>query len=114
MIAAPANTALLCVTRIAARRLQIDTRLDTNRAKSPRENRTGQQMRFNSSVFRIDPIPRKVGDGYVAHAKITCSRGDGGEQDIHLSGSLAGFDIREDAVSFATSWAMEWLERRYG
>jgi hypothetical protein len=89
-------------------------RLHTHCAESSRDNRTGQPMRFNSAVFRIDPTPQTVGGGYVAHAKISCRRDDGAQQDIHVSGGLAGFDLREDAVSFATHWAMEWLERRYG
>jgi hypothetical protein len=71
-------------------------------------------MRFNSSIFRIDPTPRRADGEYIAHAKISRSRDDGNQQDIHMSGDLAGFNIREDAIQFATAWAMEWLERRYG
>jgi hypothetical protein len=71
-------------------------------------------MHFNSSTFQIDPTPRRADGEYMAHAKISCNREGTGPQDIHESGDLAGFDMREDAVRFATDWAMEWLERRYG
>jgi hypothetical protein len=72
------------------------------------------QMRFNSSVFQIDPTPRRADGEYMAHVRISCSRDDGEQTTIHSSGDLAGFDMREDAIRFATDWAMEWLERRYG
>jgi hypothetical protein len=71
-------------------------------------------MRFNSSIFQIDPTPRRADGEYMARAAISSDRGGGGPRDIHVSGDLAGFDSREDAVRFATEWAMEWLERRYG
>jgi hypothetical protein len=71
-------------------------------------------MHFNSSTFQIDPTPRRADGEYMAHAKISCTREGLGPQHIHESGDLAGFDMREDAVRFATDWAMEWLERRYG
>jgi hypothetical protein len=71
-------------------------------------------MRFNSSIFQIDATPRRADGEYMAHARISCSRDGEGRQDIHVSGDLAGFDMREDAIRFATDWAMEWLERRYG
>ncbi|APR34847.1 hypothetical protein [Paraburkholderia sp. SOS3] len=71
-------------------------------------------MRFNSSIFRIDPTPRRADGEFMAHAAISCSRDGGGRQDILVSGDLAGFDAREDAVRFATEWAIEWLEQRYG
>jgi hypothetical protein len=71
-------------------------------------------MHFNSSIFQIDPTPRRADGEYMAHARISSNREGVGLQAIHESGDLAGFDMREDAVKFATSWAMEWLERRYG
>jgi hypothetical protein len=71
-------------------------------------------MHFNSSMFQIDPTPRRADGEFMAHAKISCRREGLGQQDIHDSGDLGGFDMREDAVRFATHWAMEWLERRYG
>jgi len=45
---------------------------------------------------------------------ISCGSDGEGQQDIFVSGDLAGFHIREEAVRFATDWAIEWLERRYG
>jgi hypothetical protein len=71
-------------------------------------------MHFDSSMFQIDPTPRRADGEYMAHARICCNRDGVGLQDIHESGDLAGFDMREDAVRFATDWAMKWLERRYG
>ncbi|WP_233856258.1 hypothetical protein [Paraburkholderia sp. HD33-4] len=61
-------------------------------------------------VFRVDPTPRRADGEYIAHARISSSGDDGREYDVHLSGDLAGFDAREDAVRFATHWAAEWLE----
>ncbi|MBP0596306.1 hypothetical protein J8I87_43375 [Paraburkholderia sp. LEh10] len=66
-------------------------------------------MRFNSTRFTIDPTPRRADGEYVAHARISTSRADGSEYDIHLSGDLAGFDAREDAIAHAKNWAQEWL-----
>lgn len=71
-------------------------------------------MRFNSTTFRIDPTPRRADDEYMAHARISCSRPDGSEHEIHLSGDLAGFHVREEAITYARQWAMEWLDARYG
>ncbi|CAB3759708.1 hypothetical protein [Paraburkholderia solisilvae] len=71
-------------------------------------------MRFNSSIFQIDATPRRADGEYMAHARISCNRDGEARQDIYVSGDLAGFDMREDAIRFATDWAMEWLERRYG
>lgn len=50
----------------------------------------------------------------MAHARISAHTADGSEADIFMSGDLAGFDLRDDAVRYATKWAMEWIERRYG
>ena len=71
-------------------------------------------MRFNSTRFFIDPTPRRTDGEYMAHASISASRADGGKHDVHLSGDLAGFDVREDAVAFAKKWAQEWLDARFG
>jgi hypothetical protein len=71
-------------------------------------------MRFNSTRFIIDPTPRKADGEYMAHARISTNRTDGSECDIHLSGDLAGFDVREDAIAYAKSWAREWLDARFG
>ncbi|CAG9228243.1 conserved hypothetical protein [Paraburkholderia tropica] len=71
-------------------------------------------MHFNSTRFLIDPTPRKADGEYIAHARISTSRVDGSEDDFHLSGDLAGFDLREDAIAFAKTWAQEWLGTRFG
>jgi hypothetical protein len=71
-------------------------------------------MRFNSTRFRIDPTPRTADGEYMAHARITASRADGSEIDIHLSGDLAGFDVRDDAIAYAKNWAHDWLDTRFG
>jgi len=47
----------------------------------------------------------------MAHARISAYAVDGSEAGIFMSGDLAGFDLRDDAVRYATGWAMEWLER---
>jgi hypothetical protein len=66
-------------------------------------------MRFNSTHFIIDPTPRRADGEYVAHARISTRRLDGSEYDVHLSGDLAGFDVREDAIAHAKNWAQDWL-----
>ncbi|OBR46230.1 hypothetical protein [Paraburkholderia tropica] len=71
-------------------------------------------MHFNSTRFLIDPTPRKADGEYIAHARISTSRADGREDDFHLSGDLAGFELREDAISFANTWAREWLSAYFG
>jgi hypothetical protein len=71
-------------------------------------------MRFNSTRIVIDPTPRRADGEYIAHARISTSRADGTAYDIHLSGDLAGFDVREDAIAYAKNWAQEWLDARFG
>ncbi|WP_042301386.1 hypothetical protein [Paraburkholderia kururiensis] len=71
-------------------------------------------MHFNSTRFTIDPTPRRADGEYIAHARISTSRADGSACDIHTSGDLAGFDVREDAVAYAKIWAQEWLGARFG
>ena len=67
-------------------------------------------MQLDSTRFHIDPTPRR-GDGEcMAHARISIDRADGSECDVQLSGDLAGFDVREDAIAFAKNWALEWLD----
>lgn len=72
------------------------------------------QMRFNSTLIVIDPTPRRADGEYMAHARISSSQPDGTRHDIHLSGDLAGFDAREDAIAYAKNWAQEWLDARFG
>lgn len=67
-----------------------------------------------STRFRIDPTPRRADGEYMAHARISTSRSDGSEYDVHLSGDLAAFDLREDAIAHAKVWAQQWLDTRFG
>ncbi|CAB3759697.1 hypothetical protein [Paraburkholderia humisilvae] len=70
-------------------------------------------MSFDTAAFQIDPTPRRADGEYMAHATI---RGTppGGVAFTHLSGDLAGFDLRDDAIRYASNWAEEWLNKRYG
>lgn len=56
-------------------------------------------MRSVSTRFQIDPTPRRADGEYMAHARISSSRADGTEYDVHSSGDLAGFEAREDAIA---------------
>ncbi len=71
-------------------------------------------MHFNSTRFVIDPTPRRADGEFMAHARISTNRVDGSAYDIYLSGDLAGFDAREDAVAYAKKWAEDWLDARFG
>jgi hypothetical protein len=46
----------------------------------------------------------------MAHAKITTPAVDGQEAQIIMSGDLAGFDEREDAIVYARTWARGWID----
>ncbi len=50
----------------------------------------------------------------MAHARISGNAADGSLTDVLNSGDLGGFDLRADAVEFATKWAQEWLATRFG
>ncbi|WP_423382420.1 hypothetical protein [Burkholderia sp. LMG 32019] len=67
-------------------------------------------MQLDSTRLHIDPTPRRADGEYMAHARISINRADGSECDVQLSGDLAGFDVREDAIAFAKNWALEWLD----
>ena len=71
-------------------------------------------MHFNSTTFQIDPTPRRADDEYMAHARISCRLANGEESNILMSGDLAAFDVRADAILFAKEWAIAWLDARYG
>ncbi|QBR04042.1 hypothetical protein [Paraburkholderia pallida] len=71
-------------------------------------------MRSDSTRFRIDPTPRRADGEYMAHARISANRADGSEYDVHMSGDLAGFELREDAIDYAKGWAQQWLHARFG
>ncbi|WP_414451971.1 hypothetical protein AB4851_28945 [Burkholderia sp. 22PA0099] len=64
--------------------------------------------------FRVDPTPRHADGEYMAHARIRSHRADGSEYDVYLSGDLAGFDSRDDAIAYARNWAHVWLHTTYG
>lgn len=65
------------------------------------------------ATFHVDPTPHRAEGEYMAGARISCSGEDGREYDVKLSGDLAGFDVREDAIRSASDWATEWLEKHY-
>jgi hypothetical protein len=71
-------------------------------------------MPFNPNRFIIDPTPRRADGEYIAHARISANRPDGSKYDVHSSGDLAGFDVREDAIAYAQHWAKEWLDTCFG
>ncbi|AQH05190.1 hypothetical protein A9R05_40030 (plasmid) [Burkholderia sp. KK1] len=67
-------------------------------------------MNLIETRFGVDPTLRRADDEYLAHAKITTPAVDGQEVQIIMSGDLAGFDEREDAIVFARTWAREWID----
>jgi hypothetical protein len=69
-------------------------------------------MHLSPSSYRIDPTPRRADGEYMAHARISAHAADGSEADILMSGDLAGFELRDDAVRYAIDWANAWLENR--
>ncbi|SAK79904.1 hypothetical protein AWB80_04973 [Caballeronia pedi] len=71
-------------------------------------------MQPSTTSFRIDPTPRRADGEYMAHARISTNGADGSETDVFISGDLAGFDRRDEAVAFARNWAQEWLHVRFG
>ncbi|SAK79982.1 hypothetical protein AWB79_05130 [Caballeronia hypogeia] len=71
-------------------------------------------MQLNTCNFRIDPTPRRADGEYMAHARISTNREDGAETELFVSGDLAGFDRRDEAIAFAKNWAQEWLQVRFG
>jgi hypothetical protein len=70
-------------------------------------------MQTQLANFRIDPTPGKADGEYMAHARISNSSADGEETDVCISGDLAGFDSRDDAIVFARNWALTWLQLRF-
>ncbi|SAK92777.1 hypothetical protein AWB82_06644 [Caballeronia glebae] len=67
-------------------------------------------MNLMETGFGIDPTPRRADGEYMAHAKITTPAADGQEPQIIMSGDLAAFDEREDAIVYARTWALEWID----
>lgn len=66
-------------------------------------------MSIKPAVFFIDPTPRRADGEYIAHVRIFFCDADPYQIDEYLSGDLAGFDQRADAVAFAREWAEKWL-----
>ncbi|WP_244818710.1 hypothetical protein [Caballeronia sp. Lep1P3] len=60
--------------------------------------------------FSVDPTPRRADGEYMAHAKITTPAVDGQEPQVLMSGDLAAFEEREDAIVYARTWAREWID----
>ncbi|AJW96053.1 MULTISPECIES: hypothetical protein [Burkholderia] len=71
-------------------------------------------MSTTAEAFRVDPTPRRADGEYIAHARISSNRLDGAEYDVYLSGDLAAFELREDAIAYARNWARAWLQAAYG
>lgn len=63
-----------------------------------------------SLTFDIDPTPRRADGEFMAHARITMPAESGSEGQIFMSGDLAGFDTREDAIAYARIWARDWID----
>ncbi|MET3823635.1 hypothetical protein ACVK00_006570 [Burkholderia sp. PvR073] len=84
------------------------------RQHGSRQLATEGQMLFNSTRLRIDPTPRRADGEFIAHVRIVTILEDGDEREVHASGDLAGFDVRDDAVAYATKWAEEWLAAQSG
>ena len=71
-------------------------------------------MQLTPPNYRIDSTPRRADGEYMAHARISAHTADGSQADVFMSGDLAGFDLRDDAVRYATDWANAWLKKRRG
>ncbi|MCG7400429.1 MULTISPECIES: hypothetical protein [Caballeronia] len=71
-------------------------------------------MQADTYNFRIDPTPRRADGEYMAHARISTANNDGSETDFCVSGDLAGFERRDEAIVFGKNWAQEWLQVRFG
>lgn len=70
-------------------------------------------MGIDFARIRIVPTPRRADDEYIAHARIVTPDAGGYETDIYVSGDLAGFESREDAITFAEMRAREWIASSY-
>ena len=106
------------VRKAATRFVRSESRLSTTRSRVPCPTRKsvvprgkGKEKQMHAGAFHIDSTPRRADGEYIAHARISRTDDDGREYDVHLSGDLAGFNEREDAMKFAADWADEWLTR---
>lgn len=66
-----------------------------------------------NEVLTIDPTPRRADGEYMAHVRISFRGADGSDTEAMISGDLAGFHLREEAIAFAKSWAQRWLSSRF-
>lgn len=71
-------------------------------------------MEKNLDRFQVDPTPRRADGEYIAHARISISGTDGTATDVVVSGDLAGFDSRNDAIDYAKQWARLWFSACFG
>lgn len=73
-------------------------------------------MHFCYRACTIDATPEFSLGRYFAHAKIERSQdiSEGMGCDTYDSGDLGDFDSEADAVAFAHSWAIEWIETQLG
>jgi hypothetical protein len=107
----------LAIARSAATRLsrrELRPSRTRDRARCPTCKSViphGKEKLMDDCAFHIDSTPRRADGEYIAHARISRTGDDGREYDVHLSGDLAGFNEREDAMKFAADWADEWLSR---
>lgn len=67
-------------------------------------------MNLIETSFGVDPTPRRADGESMVHAKITTPAVDWQETQIIMSGELAAFDEREDAIVFARTWARGWID----
>ncbi|EKS71621.1 MULTISPECIES: hypothetical protein [Caballeronia] len=71
-------------------------------------------MQGNLERFEVDPTPRRADGEFIAHVRISISGADGSATDVVLSGDLAGFDSRAEAIDHAKQWARRWFGLCFG
>lgn len=67
-------------------------------------------MVLSQSTYQVDPTPRRADGEFMAHARITISGTAENETEIFMSGDLAGFDDRAEAIAYATNWTRGWID----
>jgi hypothetical protein len=67
------------------------------------------QLEFDYLTFHVNCTPRVEKGQFVAQA-IILRNPDPGERrgNVHYSGDLETFPLKEDAVIFAQTWAIKW------
>ncbi|SAL88810.1 hypothetical protein AWB74_08744 [Caballeronia arvi] len=72
-------------------------------------------MQSNLDRFKVDPTPRRADGEFIAHARISISGADGIATDVVvMSGDLAGFHSRTEAVDHGKQWARNWFGVCFG